>query len=252
MTAAWLSRARGDGAPAIAAAAAEVLALFPAREAGFGFGPGIIAEVPDRAALLADPAGLIARRCADRGPVGRVVLLTTFGPQLAAPLAAAGFAATAVDWPAGPAGTVVFRRETGAGGPTLYLEAVDEEDPAIAPSFVLRRTDPAGRVTGGAVGVARGDAAWITMLVVAPDQHAGSGSAIARQMLDRLAAEGVRRIDLGTQTAAGFWRSLGWAETLTVVPGLRLWRGPDGVERPSDLVMMRRDLPAPPPVGGKA
>lgn len=91
-------------------AAAAIGAIFAARERAFGFGPGVIVEYPpiadpETSPFLADPAGHIAARVAalePEGPVGRVVVLTTFGAALRAPLAAAGYACEEIDMPAGP------------------------------------------------------------------------------------------------------------------------------------------------------
>ncbi|NDV12290.1 hypothetical protein [Crenobacter caeni] len=57
-----------------------------------------------------------------------------------------------------------------------------------------------------------------------------------------LKGEGVRRVNLGTQTADGFYLQRGFRVIHTLVPGLRWRRAANGRTVWHDLVIMRKDL----------
>lgn len=234
-------------------AAAAIYAIFAAREREFGFGEKVVVEYPsiDRMAggFRDDPVGHIAARLAelDRGePVSRVVALTTFGEEVRAPLVASGYAAARIDMPAGPDHTYTFTCERGAPGRTLYLEAVDEEDETIRPTFALSLFDDAGRLCGGACGAVRerdgACYAYLATLTLVAGLPAGTGTRLAAAMLDRLRAEGVTAVHLGTQTAGRFYEKLGFRVTHRLVEGLRTRVSEDGRRIEDDLVMLALDL----------
>jgi len=144
--------------------AAAIYRLFAAREREFGFGPNVVVEYPPlgeppASGFLADPAGHIAARVAEiekDGPIGRIVVLTTFGRDLMGPLSGAGYTPQRIDMPAGPDHTYAFTLDrdvgTAADGRLLYLEAVDEADEKIRPTFVLKLLDGTGRLNLKAAG----------------------------------------------------------------------------------------------------
>ncbi len=251
------------------AAAQEIYALFAAREKEFGVNPDVTIDYPaieDPAAadsaepatedaglpFLADPAGYVDRLLdagiAAGAPHGRVVILTTWADRIGAALVARGFAADPLDMPAGPDHTAVFDLAPGPpDGRTLYIEAVNEADPRIRPTFALRLIDGDGALRGGACGSAHARDgrryAWISILVVAPGLPPGTGLALAARMMDLLRREGVGTIHLGTQTAAPFYEKLGFRVIRPLVRRLRIRHGADGGTVDHDLVMMTRDLP---------
>lgn len=233
----------------IAAAAAGIYALFARREAEFGHGADILAHSPailDPASdpFLADPVGQIAalvERAGGEAAVAQVVVLTTWGERLHRPLTAAGFRGEVIDMPAGPDGTMAFTRDRGTGSRRIYVEAVNEADPKLSPAFALTLHDAGGALVGGACGPIHGTAAWLAMLAVAPGLPAGTGTGLAQAMIATLAAQGVTRLDLGTQTAGRFYAKLGFRVTHRLVPGLR-WRATATGRQAEDLVMMTRAI----------
>lgn len=246
-----IDAARGDAGlePAIG----EIFALFAGRETEFGVNPDVVIDYPDLDAsdFLDDPVAYVARRQAgieaERGaPLSRIVMLTTYRDRIGAALTGAGFALTPIDMGAGPDGTAFLTRDLRDEGPVLYLEAVNEADPKISPTFALRLTDAEGRLVGGALGsvhraggVAR---AYLAIMAVLPGLPAGTGTALAEAMMEHLKAAGVSQINLGTQTADRFYEKLGFRLQHVVQPKLRFRAGADGRRVWHDLVMMQRDL----------
>ncbi|MEZ5770239.1 MAG: hypothetical protein R3D61_00925 [Defluviimonas denitrificans] len=231
-------------------AAGALYALFGAREKEFGFGPNVIVDYPQvtgpDTGFLADPVAHIAARVealGRDGPIARVVLLTTYGDLLLSPLTGAGYRAERIDMPAGPDQTFAFTlyRDSGAGR-CLYLEAVNEADEKIRPSFVIRLLDGTGRLCGGACGAVHGTHAYLSILTLIPGLPAGTGTTLAREVLAILRGQGVRAVDLGTQTAGRFYEKLGFRVTHRLVRGLRTRVAADGRQIDDDLVMLRATL----------
>ncbi|AUH64485.1 GNAT family N-acetyltransferase [Paracoccus zhejiangensis] len=243
----------GRGDPGLEAVIGEIFALFAGREREFGVNPDVVIDYPDLECsdFLADPAAYLTRRQteveADRGaPLARIVMLTTYRDRIGAALTDAGFILTPIDMGAGPLGTAFLTRDLGAEGPVLYVEAVNEADPRISPSFALRLTDAAGRLVGGACGSVQREGgvarAYLAIMAVAPDQPAGTGTALAQAMTHHLTQMGVTQINLGTQTADRFYEKLGFRQQHVVQPKLRFREGVEGKRVWHDLVMMQRDL----------
>ncbi|TRW95918.1 GNAT family N-acetyltransferase [Paracoccus sp. M683] len=243
---------RGDSG--IETAAGEVFALFLDREREFGVSPDVVIDHPDLAAsdFLDDPAAYLARRVAAvaldrRTPIARVVILTTFADRIGAALVYAGYDLAMLDLGAGPDGTAALARELSSDGLVLYVEAVDEGDPKIAPTFALRLLDDAGRLCAGACGsvhaVAGGSGAWLAAMAVRPGMPQGTGTALVHAMIAHLRQAGVGQIDLGSQTADRFYEKLGFQRRHLLLPHLRWRRDAAGQEHWHDLVMMRLTLP---------
>lgn len=248
-----------DPAAALDEAAAEIHGLFAERERGLGVSDAVVIDYPDLneagpGAFLADAAGYLCCRVealnASGPPLHRVAVLTTYSDRLQPMLTSAGYAHIPIDMPAGPEHTGVFTRirdaGQGEGGRTLYVEAVNEADDKIRPSFALRLWDAAGRMVGGACGAVHARQglkyAWVSTLAVQAGLPAGTGTALAEAMLDHLRAQQVHTVHLGTQTADAFYRRLGFDTLLTVVPALRDRIGADGTRVAHDLVMMEKRL----------
>lgn len=213
-------------APGFSAGCEGVGALLARRETESAFNPAIARHAPAPAELAADPQGLLAADAA--------VVLTTWADELRQPLLASGFTEEPVPWPAGPANTSIFRR-TGKG-PLTYLEVVNDADPRIAPAHLAVMTESNG-LLGGAISAITGDAAWLAVMAVVPGAAAGTGTRLWQALTADLAQRGLRRIDLGTQTAESFYRRQGLATTSRVVRHLRARTGPRGPVW-CDLVMM--------------
>lgn len=239
------------------AEAAAIYRIFAEREREFEFGPNAIVEYPSIADpqtsdFLADPAGYISARVAELekgGPIFRIVVLTTFGRQLLGPLSASGYAPARIDMPAGPEHTYAFtldRDVQSRPARLLYLEAVDEADDKIRPTFVLKLADGQGRLCGGACGSVhtyKGRRyAYLATLTLVSGLPPATGTRLAEAMLDTLRLQGVAIVHLGTQTAGRFYEKLGFEVTHRLVTGLRLRRSDNGQYVSDDLVMLRIEL----------
>jgi hypothetical protein len=144
-------------------AAGKLFSMFVEREKEFGFNPAIVVDYPDvtdpdASPFLDDAAGyidrLVTRLEGEGAPIDQIVALTTFGARLTEPLMQAGFVGAPIDMPAGPDDTTWYRRKpiSSGAGRTLYLEAVNEADPKIRPSFALELHDSDAKLRGGACG----------------------------------------------------------------------------------------------------
>ncbi len=239
------------------AEAASIYALFADREREFGFNPNVVVEYPSienpqASSFITDPTNYIAARVADleiAGPISRVVVLTTYGQNLLGPLTAAGFSATKIDMPAGPDNTLAFSIDYDADkkqGRLLYLEAVNEADEKIRPTFVLKLTDNDGRLCGGACGAvhARDNKhyAYLATLTLIEGLPATTGARFAAAMIDVLRSQGVSTIHLGTQTAGRFYEKLGLQVTHRLVQGVRTRPLSNGRLVDSDLMMLALNL----------
>ncbi|MGL6177464.1 MAG: hypothetical protein ACRC1U_10780, partial [Vibrionaceae bacterium] len=160
----------------------ELFALLQQRELEFGVNPERIIHYP-QANFLAAPTRYIEQLLCELqrqgNAIANIVILTTY-QQLRAKLTAAGYQHEAVHMPAGPDFTAIFKhRLTAADGKTLYIEAVNEQDPKIAPTFVLMQHDQDGKLQGGMSGsIWTQDGrryAYIGTVVVRPNQAKGMG-----------------------------------------------------------------------------
>ena len=241
--------------------AAAIYRIFAAREREFGFGADVVVEYPaigepQTCGFLTDPVGHVAARVAElrkSRPISRIVVLTTYGRQLLEPLSAAGYTALRIDMPAGPDHTYAFIRDPddpATAGCTLYLEAVDEADEKIRPSFVIELVDGSGRLCGGACGsIHERDGkrfAYLAALSLVPGLPPTTGTRLAEAVFDTLRQQGVTTLHLGTQTAGRFYEKLGFQVTHRLVKALRTRVLGSGKPSSDDLVMMSLDLlPAP-------
>lgn len=238
------------------AEAAQIFALFLEREAEFGVHPAVDIDYPDianpdQSEFLADAAGYVEKRAAAMSEASlgvRVVVLTTYANIVGARLESAGYQVVPIDMPAGPEHTAAFFREargSDSSPRTLYVEAVNEADEKIRPAFVMKLTDPSGRLRAGACGsihTRQGRRyAYLATMALASGMPAGSGTALGKHLLQFLRAEGVSTVHLGTQTAAKFYEKLGFKVDHRLVRHLRV-RENHGQEEFGDLVMLSKDL----------
>lgn len=238
-------------------AAAAIFALFLEREREFGFNPAVVTEYPDisnpdTSSFLNAPLDYIIERCqaldTDDESVIRVVILTTYGERLYDVLVAADFEAVRIDMPAGPDQTYAFflDRPVAENGRTLYLEAVNEADEKIRPTFAITMTDETGRLCGGACGaVHERDGvryAYLATMSLAAGLPKGSGTRLAGALLAFLRTQDVKTIHLGTQTAGPFYERIGFSIVHRLVPALRTRRALDGSDIAHDLVLMKADI----------
>ncbi|RQW28881.1 GNAT family N-acetyltransferase [Rhodobacteraceae bacterium CH30] len=230
-----------------------LFALLVEREQAFGFNPDVITEYPDPLErLLDDPvAYLDARRRAAESqravPFARVAVLTTYADVIGPALRAAGYTEEVIDMPAGPDNTSCYAREARPDGVgTFYLEAVNELDEKIHPTFVVTLKDGQGSLLSGMSGsvwaVGGEHYAYVSTVVARQDAPPGSGSRVAAAVWDYLRSEGVSRVNLGTQTADRFYERQGFRTIHRIVPALRYRTAADGRTIWHDLVIMRKDL----------
>ncbi len=150
--------------------------------------------------------------------------------------------------PAGPQHRSAFVVEPSApcsGGRTLYIEAVNEDDEKIRPSFVLRLSGPLGRWCHGACGSAYerqgkryADLATMTPAAGMPQ---ASGTEIVEQHVRFLRDQNVEAVHLGAQTAARFYDKSGFKVEHCLIRNLRI-RREDEQEVQSDVVMLSMAL----------
>ncbi len=233
--------------------AMAIYQIFAEREREFGFSPDVVVEYPptgepQTSSFLTDPFGYIATRVAElekNRPISQIVVLTTYGQQLLGPLSAAGYRTVQIDMPAGPDHTYAFildREIQATGACSLYLEAVNEADDKIRPTFVLKLIDSDGRLCGGACGsVHERDGkrfAYLATLTLAAGLPPATGTRLAEVMFETLRQQDVTALHLGTQTAGRFYEKLGFRVTHRLVKGLRTRVSSSGQHLTDDLVMM--------------
>ena len=240
-------------AETVHAEAAAILELFLQREAEFGFHPSVVVDYPDlcdtsASGFLTDAAAYVARRAQSVGGSSeplQTVVLTTYADRVQPSLEAAGYAAIPIDMPAGPEHTAAFVLNPCADGRTLYVEAVNEGDEKIKPSFVLKLTNESGQLCGGASGCIHERQgkryAYLATMALASEMPEGSGTAMVEQLVQFLRRQGVQKVHLGTQTAGKFYEKAGFKVDHRLVRNLRV-RQKDGQAVMGDLVMLSRDL----------
>ncbi|AXV21219.1 MULTISPECIES: GNAT family N-acetyltransferase [Aeromonas] len=227
-----------------------LFALLQQREQEFGFNPNVIVHYPE-ARFLSAPLDYLDQLISEQQQQGQlineVVILTTY-LQVQAPLVERGYRHETVHMPAGPDHTAIFGMQYGTqvAGKTLYVEAVNEQDPKIRPTFVLMLRDEHGELQGGMSGsIWTQDErryAYIGTVVVQPGQPAGTGTQLANTVLEYLTQQGVYEVNLGTQTAEPFYAKLGFKVIHHIVPALRHRTASDGAELPHNLVIMSKLL----------
>ncbi len=230
--------------------------LLTEREKEFAFNPDIVTEYPDIGYFLKDPTAYVDARCsailAQQGKVvNHAIILTTWGDRLTGTLAGCGWQSEKINVPAGPDHTFKFSKTfTTLPGSAmtcmLYLEAVNEKDEKIRPSFVLKLHDARGSLYGGMSGsiceINGRRFAWITTVVVNKGVARTAGSIIVEAVMDYLKKEGVQQVNLGTQTAEHFYQKQGFHVIHHIVDNLRWRKADNGHVIPNNLVIMSRDL----------
>ena len=235
---------------------AAIFALFLEREAEFDVHPAVVIDHPDLSdpsgsGFLADAANYAAIRAASMAedlPAVRIVVLTTYSNWVRPSFEAAGYDFIPIDMPAGPDHTAAFIREPSVSEPdgrTLYIEAVNEDDEKIRPSFVLSLHDQLGRLCGGGYGSiheCQGKRfAYLATMALATNMPQGAGTAIMKQLVQFLRTLKVEMVHLGTQTAAKFYEKIGFKVDHHLIRDLRI-RRKDGQEVFGDLVMLSMAL----------
>lgn len=230
----------------------ELFTILIDRENEFGFNPDVAVHYPAEVAdVLIDPEGYLKQRIdmveARRDQkLARSVVLTTYS-ALKGPLIAAGYQERVIDMPAGPEGTSWYWRELSPYGVgSFYLEAVDEMDEKIQPSFVVKLNDERGHLLAGMSGSVwehNGERyAYISTVVARRDAPAGVGGRVAERVWKYLRDQGVKKAHLGTQTADQFYKRHGFQVIHTIVPELRFRQHKDGPIIWCDLVIMEKSF----------
>ncbi|RFC66050.1 GNAT family N-acetyltransferase [Fulvimarina endophytica] len=238
-------------------AASRVIDLFLQREAEFGVHPSVTIHYPDlkdtsAQSFLADAADHVSRQADEMArngrPAERIVVLTTYGDVVAPSFQAAGYAIIPIDMPAGPDHTCAFvlgPGEPSEGMRTLYVEAVNEADEKIRPTFILTFKDETGDLLAGACGtIHERDGrryAYLATLTTSARADKGTGTMLAGELMRFLREAGVCTVHLGTQTAAAFYRKVGFGVDHRLVRGMRT-RMVDRCELRDDLVMLSMKL----------
>ena len=229
--------------------AAALFRLFLCRETALGFNPQIVIDYPSiedatTSPFLTTPIeyvdALITRLNLDgAAPIGRVVVLTTFGDRLYPHLCAAGFAATEIVMPAGLV-------SSGLPLERALTALADEADEKIRPAFAIELRDDDRRLRGGACGslcdIDGRRFAYLATMTLDVGLPATTGTALTTALLAFLGSLGVSTIHLGTQTAGPFYEKAGFRIVHTVLRQLRCRAGDDDKPVFTDLVMMQRDL----------
>ncbi len=236
--------------------AAAIFDIFLQRETEFGVNPSVTIDYPDlddksASGFLSDAAAYVRRRVAAIAivpAVSRIVVLTTYSDLVWPSFEAAGYHPTVIDMPAGPEHTAAFILESGrpdSCGRTLYIEAVNEQDEKIRPSFVLKLSAASGRLIGGACGaISERDGnryAYLATLALASEAPSGMGTALVDQLVHFLRQQQVVAVHLGTQTAGSFYEKNGFHVDHRLITDLRV-RQHNGQTIFGDLVMLSRVL----------
>lgn len=238
-------------------AATDIFNLFLQREAEFGVHPSVVIHYPDVSDLstdsfLTDAASYVDRlthaMIDDCAPAGRRVVLTTYGNLVAPSFKAAGYNVIPIDMPAGPEHTCAFvlgQDTPPTGQRTLYVEAVNEADEKIRPTFVIRFVDEQSNLCAGACGsIHERDGrryAYLATMTVAPHMEKGTGTKLTGELIRFLREQGVHTVHLGTQTASTFYQQMGFKINHRLVQGMRTHMV-NGHEISEDLVMLSREL----------
>lgn len=237
-------------------ASAAILALFLERESEFSVHPSVVIDYPDlsdasTSGFLADAPAYVSRLPAslvETASATRIVVLTTYGDIVGPSFKASGYETVHIDMPAGPDHTAAFvldPAESDSDMRTLYIEAVNEADEKIRPSFVLMLTDMRGQLCGGACGsIHDRDGkryAYLATMTLIPGMPQGSGTAIVEELLRFLRRQEVCTVHLGTQTAGRFYEKMGFKVDHRLIRNLRV-RQNNGQEVLGDLVMLRMEL----------
>ena len=238
----------------VRAEAAALFELFVQREAEFGFHPSVVVDYPhlsdaSASGFLADAAAYVARRAEQATGTGseplQTVVLTTHADRVGPGLEAAGYANIPIHMPAGPEHTAAFVLNPCSEGRTLYVEAVNEDDEKIRPSFVLKLTDERDELCGGASGCIHEHQgkryAYLATLALAAGMPPGSGTAMVETLVQFLRRQDVQKLHLGTQTAGRFYEKAGFKVDHRLVRNLRV-RQKGGQAVVGDLVMLSLEL----------
>lgn len=124
----------------------------------------------------------------------------------------------------------------------LNLRAAKKADDNIRPRFVIRVQVRTARLCGGGCGAVDGAHAYLSIPTLIAGLPAGTGTALAREVLAILRGLGGVAVDLGTRTAGRFCERLGCRVTHRLVRGLRTRVTADGRQIDDDLVMLRATL----------
>lgn len=235
---------------------AAIIDLFASREAEFDFHESVDVNYPDLSdtstfGFLSNAAEYAARQAemlSQELSALRVVILTTYGDRVRSSCEAAGYSYQPIEMPAGPEHTAAFilePRTFDGNARTLYIEAVNENDDKIKPTFVMRLTQPNGDVCGGAFGSIHEREgrryAYLAAMTLASGLPQGTGVAFMEQLLQYLKSQSVEVVHVGTQTAAKFYEKAGFKVEHRLIKNLRI-RHQDGQKVEGDLAILSRAL----------
>lgn len=240
-------------------AQAALFTMLSQREKEFGFNPHIIIEYPNSIAdFLNEPIAYLetcisAIQTTHNKFIKEIIILTTYGDRLINTLGLHDYVAEKINMPAGPEHTFKFSKVLREIHPpsdhlacTLYVEAVNEQDEKIRPTFILNVYDTQGALCGGMSGsiahIESKKYAYIATVVTHAHAPKLTGSHITQAALMYFKKMGVKQVDLGTQTADRFYEKQGFHISHTILSKLRNRVGKEGHLIHHDLVIMRKEL----------
>lgn len=237
----------------------KVLQLFLEREKEFTFNPSIIVEYPNinevtNSLFLNEPITYIKEKITairNSGElVSNVVILTTFGDRLLDPLGRNSYMYEKINMPAGPANTFKFYYKIPGidllHGKTLYFEAVNENDEKINPTFVMKLSGLDNKFCGGVYGSISKQGtelfAYVATMVIKKGLPKLTGTRLMNEMLNYLKLIGIKKVNLGTQTAVNFYEKQGFIIIHKILTKLRTRISNNNEIINNDLVIMEKVL----------
>lgn len=236
-----------DGQKIINQKLSDLFSLLKQREMEICFNPNIYVDYPDENRFLSSTIEYIDDKIAEKCDISQVVILTTYGDKLFDTLCGNGFKYEKIDMPAAPTYTCLFKKRISKEDEKiLYIEFVDEQDEKILPSVVFTIESSEGEFMGGVCGSIFRDNgstyAYLSTMAIAEGVQKGTGSDLLSAVLSYWKNEGVEVVNLGTQTAEGFYLKNGFTTIKRVLPNLRYKKDNNDAIISIDLVMMQINI----------
>ncbi len=220
-----------------------VFSLLIEREKEIAFNPEIIVDYPDAEIFISNPLDYIKKVIKEiKSDNISVVILTTYGKQLYETLTSSGYNYEEIHLNAGPDDTCVFRKDIENQDKTLYIELVNESDAKIRPTSVIHIIDEIGVFCGGICSSVSDDKGennvYLSTMAVAKGCYNGAGTDLLNYAMNYWSENSISKINLGTQTAEGFYKKNGFYTTKKVLDNLRIRTDSSGSKVFENLVMV--------------
>ncbi len=234
----------------------EQIALFnllQVRDSEVTLNSNIILDYPASIeSFLTDPINYIDTQLSNQyqkstAEIQEIVILTTYGDKLITKLEQNGFNSSKIDMPAGPDNTYHFAKPINPTGKFIYyIEAVNEADEKIRPTFIVLAKDSEQQVIGGISGsifTHKGNKfAYIATTVTSQIAPQGLGSQLMQDTLDYLTKSGVSKVHLGTQTADKFYLKHEFNIMNKLINNIRYRTNKHGNKIQHNLVILEKTL----------